>query len=81
MSIQKYFDAAQVKSLGYEPIVVLSQADRECKDCRDNTLGDFAALNDLRAKVSSTDCPEEQLCLKCNCTMLVLWNFANICIA
>ena len=42
----------QIKSRGYEPVVVLSQADRECAECKTNTLGDFPALNDLKLKVS-----------------------------
>ena len=41
----------QVKSLGYEPVVVLSQADRECTECKANTLGNYPALNELKNKV------------------------------
>ena len=46
---------SQVKSLGYEPVVVLSQADRECAECKTNTLGDFPALNDLKIKVHTAN--------------------------
>ena len=37
--------------MGYEPIVVLSQADRECADCVNDTLGEHRALSELKAKV------------------------------
>ena len=43
----------QIQRLGYEPVVVLSQADRECTACRTDTLGDHAALNDLKNKVKT----------------------------
>lgn len=36
---------------GHEPIVVLSQADRECADCVDDTLGEHKALSELKSKV------------------------------
>ena len=37
--------------MGYEPIVVLSQADRECADCVSSTLGEYRVLSGLKAKV------------------------------
>lgn len=43
--------STQVKSLGYEPVVVLSQADRECAKILVKSLGKHAALDELRNKV------------------------------
>ena len=48
----------QVKSLQFEPVVVLSHADRECKDCKQNTLGDYPTINDLKSKVGGFACEQ-----------------------
>lgn len=38
--------------MGYEPIVVLSQADRECANYINDTLGEHKALSELKSKVT-----------------------------
>ena len=45
----------QIKSLGYEPVVVLSQADRECAECKVNTLGNYPVLDELKHKVRAAE--------------------------
>ncbi|KAL0053354.1 hypothetical protein WJX82_004675 [Trebouxia sp. C0006] len=42
----------KVKDMDYEPIVVLSQADRECADCVNDTLGEHKALSELKSKAT-----------------------------
>lgn len=44
--------AIQVKELGYTPIVVLSQADRECEECRSDSLQEYPKLTALKDKVN-----------------------------
>ncbi|DBA93230.1 TPA: hypothetical protein ACH3X2_003525 [Trebouxia sp. C0005] len=43
----------KVKDMGYEPIVVLSQADRECAACINDTLGEHRALSELKSKAAA----------------------------
>ena len=38
--------------MGYEPIVVLSQADRECAACVNDKLGEHKGLSELKSKVT-----------------------------
>lgn len=62
VSVLLIVELVQVKDMGYEPIVVLSQADRECADCVNNTLDEYRGLSELKAKVRALAVADVTVC-------------------